>query len=348
MVEKKRFISLDWLRFLACVLVILQHVTEFYYVAPDFTPARTDNTFLVGIFNSLSRTSVPLFVIISGFLLLPMKQSTSDFFKRRFTRILYPFLIWSVVYSIYFALKNDISLLQWIQNVLQIPICYEAEHLWYIYMLIGLYVLVPVLSPWLRVVSRRELECYLGIWLFTTILPYIRLLFPTIGADVFFNPSPTFYYFSGFVGYFLLGHYFRKYETLSSIKSVLAIVVGWVMTSSIFIYQLYNCETIEQLELGWGFCTFNVVLMCMGVFSLMLKIRDTANGVISRFVSSVSVLSYGIYLVHVLWLRLYMSLFMPMFDSVISVALIVVPCTFISSYLTIWILKHIPGNKYLF
>lgn len=346
--EKKRFAALDWLRFLACVLVIVQHVTEFYYVSPEFTPARTDNTFIVGLFNSLSRTSVPLFVIISGFLLLPMKQSTSDFFKRRFTRILYPFLIWSVVYSIYWALKNEISFIRWIQNLLQIPICYEAEHLWYIYMLIGLYLLVPVLSPWLKSVSRRELEGYLGIWLFTTFLPYIRLIFPTIGADVFFNPSPTFYYFSGFVGYFLLGHYFRRYRTLSSLQSVLAVAVGWVATSSIFIYQLFNCDTIEQLELGWGFCTFNVVLMCMGVFSLMLKIKDTAKGVVGRFVSSVSVLSYGIYLVHVLWLRLYMGIFMPMFDSVVWVALLVVPSTFISSYLTIRLLKLLPFNKYLF
>lgn len=345
--EKTRFVSLDWLRFLACVLVILQHVTEFYYVAPDFTPARTDNTFCIGLFNSLSRTSVPLFVIISGFLLHPTRQTTSEFFKRRFTRILYPFFLWSIVYSLYFAWMKDLSWMQWIKNVCLIPICYEAEHLWYIYMLIGLYVLVPVLSPWLKSISRRELEGYLGLWLFTTLLPYIRLVFPTIGADVFFNPSPTFYYFSGFVGYFLLGHYFRQYQALSTLSSLGALAIGWGMTSSIFLYQLQHGETIEQLELSWGFCTVNVVLMCMGVFSLMLKIKGTAQGMVGRWVASVSVLSYGIYLVHVLWLRLYMSQFMPLFDSVIPVALIVVPCTFISSYLTIWVLKRLPGSNYL-
>lgn len=346
--EKQRTISLDWMRFVACILVILQHVAEFYYVSPEFLPARTENTFLVGIFNSISRVSVPLFVMISGYLLLPMRQSTADFFKRRFTRILYPFLVWSVVYSIYFAILRHDSFMQWVQHVLCIPITYEAEHLWYIYMLIGLYVLIPVLSPWLKSVSRRELEAYLFLWIFTTLLPYVKLVFPTIGAAAFFNSSPTFYYFSGFVGYLLLGHYIRLYNPFTKVQAVSAIVIGWIVTSVIFLHQLAHCETLEELELSWGFCTLNVLLMCVGVFVLFIGIKKSTNSLIEKWVVSVSTFSYGIYLCHVLWLRLYMLLFMPMFGNVIWVALCVVPCTFLSSYLTIWILSHLPKTNYLY
>lgn len=348
MMERQRTISLDWMRFVACILVILQHVTEFYYVSPEFLPARTENTFLVGIFNSISRVSVPLFVMISGYLLLPMKQGTADFFKRRFTRILYPFLVWSVVYSIYFALLRHDSLIQWVQHVLCIPITYEAEHLWYIYMLIGLYVLIPVLSPWLKNVSRRELEAYLVLWAFTTLLPYVKLVFPTIGAAAFFNPSPIFYYFSGFVGYLILGHYIRRYHPFNRMQAVMGICVGWIVTSVIFLYQLAHCETLEELELSWGFCTLNVLLMCAGVFVWLLGIKKSAGSWMERWVVSVSTLSYGVYLCHVLWLRLYMQLFMPLFDSVIAVALCVVPCTFLSSYFTVWVLSRLPKTKFLY
>lgn len=210
--EMKRNISLDWMRFASCVLVILQHVAEFYYVSPELKPNHTDNAILVGIFNSISRISVPLFIMISGYLLLPMKQKTTEFFKRRFTRILFPFIVWSVVYTVYFTINADGLIGEWLRRVSLIPFTYQAEHLWYVYMLIGLYLLIPIITPWLQAVSKRELEAYLLLWMLTSFLPYLRLWIPSIGADTYFNPSPTFYYFSGFAGYMLLGYYLRRYN----------------------------------------------------------------------------------------------------------------------------------------
>ena len=192
-------------------------------------------------------------------------------------------------------------------------------------MLIGLYVLIPVLTPWRKSVSRRELEAYLVLWAFTTLLPYVKLLFPTIGAAAFFNPSP-----------------------FNRVQAITGIVVGWIITSVIFLYQLAHCNTLEELELSWGFCTLNVLLMCAGVFTLLHGIKKSASSLMERWVVSASKLSYGIYLCHVLWLRLYMQLFMTLFDNVIWVALCVVPCTFISSYLTIWILSRLPRTKFLY
>lgn len=73
------------MRLMACLLVMLEHVAKFY------------------------RVSVPLFIRVSGYLLLPMKGTTTEFFKRRFTRILFPFILWVIVYSIYFAVKAKSS-----------------------------------------------------------------------------------------------------------------------------------------------------------------------------------------------------------------------------------------------
>ena len=97
-----------------------------------------------------------------------------------------------------------------------------------------------------------------------------------------------------------------------------------------------------------GNCTLNVLLMCAGVFVCLLGIKKSATSRMERWVVSVSTLSYGIYLCHVLWLRLYMQVFMPLFDNVIWVALCVVPCTFLSSYLTIWVLSRLPKTKFLY
>ena len=346
--DKQRNIALDWMRFVACILVVLQHVTEYYYVAPDFTPNYSDNAILVGLFNSISRVSVPLFAMISGYLLLPMHQTTVQFFKRRFTRILFPFVIWSLVYSVWFAVRAESTLVDWLQAVIRLPFVYQAEHLWYVYMLIGLYLLVPILSPWLNAVSKRELQAYLLLWLFTSFLPYIRLWIPAIGADIYFNPSPTFYYFSGFVGYLLLGHYIRRYHPFAGWQALVAIIAGWVVTSCVFLYQLSTVETIPELELSWGFDTINVVMMTCGMFILLLKVKASRFDWFNQGVISISTLSYGIYLCHVLWLTTYMAIFKPVFDNVLLVALFVVPCTFVSAYLTIYLLRRLPFSKYLY
>lgn len=89
---KNRNYSLDLLRVIACYLVIQQHASEFYYIGEGGTVVTGSNTFWIGIITTLCRSSVPLFVMLSGFLLLPMQDKISTFFRKRFTRIVYPFI----------------------------------------------------------------------------------------------------------------------------------------------------------------------------------------------------------------------------------------------------------------
>lgn len=90
-------------------------------------------------------------------------------------------------------------------NILHIPVNFGCEigHLWYIYMLIGLYLVTPIISPWLQQASKRELEGYLGLWIITTFLPYIHLVYPEVLGEAFWNDTPLLYYFTGFIGYFI-------------------------------------------------------------------------------------------------------------------------------------------------
>ena len=81
---KNRNYSLDLLRVIACYLVIQQHASEFYYIGEGGTVVTGDNTFWIGIITTLCRSSVPLFVLLSGFLLLPMQDKISTFFSQTF------------------------------------------------------------------------------------------------------------------------------------------------------------------------------------------------------------------------------------------------------------------------
>ena len=209
----KRELSLDLLRVLACFLVIWQHVAEVYYIGPDFTVPTHDEMPLIGWMNSMTPIEVPLFVMISGYFLLPLKMDVRAFFKRRFTRILIPFVVWCVAYSAYFMVYRGDTLAQFLRNVAHIPVNLGVEigHMWFIYMLLGLYMLVPIISPWLEQCSKCQLQGYLGVWAFTTLLPYIHLWFPEVLGECFWNPTPMLHYFTGFAGYFVLGYYIKRY-----------------------------------------------------------------------------------------------------------------------------------------
>ncbi len=220
----KREVWLDYLRVTACFMVMVVHGTEPFYICEEGARMATaTDAFWVSAFEALCRCCVPLFVVASSYLQFPLHYSTGEFFKRRAVRILLPMAFWTLVYALVWGepVANLKGLL--------LNFNYAAGHLWFVYMLIGLYLVMPLLSPWAEKVSRRELEVYLGIWLFTTLIPFIRewaggeapliqaadglpaqALFPLWG-EAAWNPFGLFYYVSGFVGYLLVGLYLRRF-----------------------------------------------------------------------------------------------------------------------------------------
>lgn len=97
----KRIVFLDYIRVFACFLVILVHASENFYCAPGATDMAGPQSFLanevdrlwVSVYDGFSRMAVPLFMIVSAFLLAPMKEEQSmwQFYRQRCLRILPPF-----------------------------------------------------------------------------------------------------------------------------------------------------------------------------------------------------------------------------------------------------------------
>lgn len=346
--ENKREFALDLLRVLACFLVIWQHVTESYYINPDFTIQRHESMSIIGWMNGMTPIEVPLFVMISGYFLLPLKMDTSAFFKRRFTRILYPFVCWCVIYAAYFMAYRGDTLEQFFRNVMHIPVNFGVEvgHLWFIYMLLGLYLLVPVLSPWLKQCSKFQLQVYLSIWAFTTLLPYIHLWFPEVLGECFWNPTPMFHYFTGFAGYFVLGYYIKRYGALSVRTSLVMLVGGYLLTVAVYQHQLAHVTMVPDLEVGWRFCGANIAVMTYAMFSLISHINWQGNNLFGRWISSFAILSYAVYFIHIIIINFYRDWLGDMLARVYFQIPIITCLTFITSYGVVWILSKLPKAKY--
>ena len=190
---RERIGWVDLLRVIACFLVVFSHSCDAFVAVFDSDRA----TFLQGaLAGSFVRACVPLFVMMSGVLLLPVRTGTGAFYRKRIGRVLLALVFWSltlpVLYYLYMryvgtsspsidpALFTGEATLHKMWTFV-FNFCYDTTPLWYLYMLIGLYLIMPLISPWLERASRRELQSVLAIWGVTLLLPYVKMLAPALG-----------------------------------------------------------------------------------------------------------------------------------------------------------------------
>ncbi len=315
-----RIIFLDWLRVIACFMVILVHCIEpFYLGGPEGTYiASKYNALWVTLINSALRPAVPLFVLASSYLLFPLRTDTVSFFRKRFVRVLIPFIVWTLLYAVVPPLGSGTKLdVAGNLQALTFNFLMASGHLWFVYMLLGVYLLMPLLSPWIEMVSRREERGFLILWAFTTVIPLLRPVAaavtgsPDLWGECPWNEFGTFYYVSGFIGFLVLGHYFRKYVGEVSWSRTLAFAVpfwliGYAVTAGGFWHFMPRdlgfpisapYETAVEMETTWNFTTFGVMMQTVAYFLLIRKI-SASGWVYDHLVLPVSKLSYGMYLMH--------------------------------------------------
>ena len=334
-------------------MVVQIHAGEFYYIAADGTVLPGSNPYWVGWYNSLFRTCVPLFIMISGFFLFPVKD-TNSFLKKRLSRVIIPFVLWCVLYAFYQYLMGQVSLGAAFINILKIGVNFGTQigHLWYVYMLIGIYLFAPIISPWITTAPKKSIELYLVLWAVAFSLPYIHLIFPEVLGEAYWNKTPLLYYFSGFLGYAVLAYYIRRFYPQPSatqyITGVLLIIAGYGITSYGFIHQISTASNVIMLELTWGFETINVAMMTTGIFLLIKNVTThNAGSAFNKLLTDVASKTYGIYLAHIMVLNAYHDLL----DDRFTIAAIKVPLiavlTFITTYIVIKLLSYLPKSKYL-
>lgn len=188
----------DRLRNLATFMVIVIHVSG--SVAQGNTEYDTFFWWSGNIWDSWGRPAVPLFVMLSGFLLLGKDYELGYFLKRRFTRVVVPALFWMALYSFYnFKSKGTpANLSEAIRGIVERPVHY---HLWFIYLIIGLYLVYPILRPWVRSAKERDFLYFFACWIIGTWVYKILWVFAGISLGVYFE------LFSNNCGYFVLGYY---------------------------------------------------------------------------------------------------------------------------------------------
>ena len=320
----------------------------------------------------LMRASVPLFVMMTGVLLLPVGQGYDlvSFYRKRIGRILPPLVFWSVALPLlmyaYFNYINPstcnpqvavggYTVQQLAQRIYTFVFNFnfDTTPLWYLYMLIGLYLLMPVLNAWLVQASQRELKVVLGLWVVSLFLPYLKMLAPVLGYQGNYgnmellgmcdwNIYGTFYYFSGFVGYLVLAYYLKQYPLQWSWSKMLAIMIplfvaGYAITAGGYILtQEHFPGNYAYLEIVWYFNGINVFMMTLPLFAIVQKMAVRSRRWLSRLASP----AFGIYLCHFVFVFVCYDLY----DMAMLPYWVRIPCiavtTFAIATLVAWLMSR--------
>jgi len=357
---------IDLLRIIACFLVVVSHCCD-----PFIGQINIDrDIFLNGVFaGSLVRCCVPLFVMMTGVLLLPVKMDITPFYKKRIGRIIVPLIFWSIVLPIiYFFYLNygvtttspqiDMSEHTLTATLKKLYLFifnfnFDTIPMWYLYMLIGLYLVMPIISVWLKQASQKDIKLVLYIWGVTLILPYIKLFAPMLGyagnygntgllGICDWNEYGTFYYFSGFIGYLILAYYLIKYPITWSWKYTLSICIpmflaGYLITCAGYLTMYKHFPgNYTYLEIIWNFAGINVFMMTFPIFVIVQKIKVRSSAWMSRLAS----LTFGIYLCHFIFVQMAYDLFdqiqLPTLVKIIGMASL----AFFISYVVVRIMNY--------
>ena len=196
---QRRIPYLDILRVIACLLVILIHTPIRQYAVYYNTPSLAGAVYTV-----LVAVNCNLFFMITGALLLPVTMPGKRFVRRRLRVVLPPLVVWTVVYLLEHALLLHNFTPRLLTSILFHPV---EGLLWYVYVLLVVYVTLPLVSKCIDAIGKRGVEVVLVLWVLSSFIPYQHGIFMEASQ----YSHNMFGAFANYYGYVLLGYYLHRY-----------------------------------------------------------------------------------------------------------------------------------------
>lgn len=368
---KERSPWIDLLKAIAVFMMIAVHCTD------NVTPAERSEPWynLWGsIYGSFLRPAIPLFVMVTGILLLPVKMEITTFYRKRLMRLVVPFLIWSLLYNLFpwltgvFGFEPSVinDFFAWVipsqelgdalHHIAMIPLTfsYFAVQMWYVFALIGIYLYLPFFSAWVKNSTQKEQHIFLGLWFVSLFIPYLRqYAVSDLWGVCSWNEFGLLYSFAGFNGYLVLGYYLTQNPIKWSCGKMMIVfvpmfTVGYLIT--LFGFKSITAtpgQSVELVELFYTYCSPNVLFMTLPIFVVAQRIKITSPR-IKNILKSLSICTFGIWMSHYLFLG---PIYMFMESIPMPTMLRMVICSFLLLFVT-WafvaaVLKIKPIGKWI-
>jgi len=334
------------IRAFAIVCIVFQHNIPMNSLS-RYNSISLFNWWVSDIYRVIFKVGVPLFFMLTGCTLLNKNDSIPVFFRKRISKVLLPFIVWSAFYTfwkVYYF--GEVLTISRVFLFIREPVYF---HMWFLYVLLGLYLYIPILRIIVLHAGNKILYYFVALWYVNTcITPILR---DVLHKDVY----PTLGMFGGYVGYLVLGYLLSSIKVTKKGISLLLYFILACICFSAFGNFLQAC--VEHCEISYYFHRdlniVNVVLsvavfLCLKYFSENTKLCK--NKIIIKAVERVSAASFGIYLIHPVFISIgcrsgvlyYTNSF---FHNALSLVPLRTMLVFFISFISIYVLQKIPIIK---
>ncbi len=305
LIHKERNINLDILRIVAISAIILIHASGGFLIYNAFNNGA--HWWIVSvIYSSTFKWATGVFVMLSGAFLLREDKSKDiwKFLKNRIIRIVIPFITWALIYKI---IENPQDILNFkaymLKNfVFDIYTGNVEYHLWFIYMLSILYILTPVFSAIVHHPNKKLPYYFVAVWFFIFFIPdYIdKFMGLQIGAQYYLEITK-------YSGFYILGYMLKNHI----VKRKWLLFFGFIILSLVNAYGTYYLSNENGYNDYFFFSRLNATNILNSIFIFIffnsLNLRLKENSKVKKTISTLSIISYGIFLNHVMVLNFFRS-----------------------------------------
>lgn len=331
---KVRNHSFDVIKTFAIFGVLLIHsLAEVYFRIPTHT---RDSNIILTIDASI-RFAVPFFVMVSGALLLneDKKFSTKQFYLKKLLPFTIVTLFWFIFYSTYYCLINKQPFFDYFFSFKGT----NCPHLWYLVMLFGLYLITPILRLFVKKDNKKYIILFVCLAAVFNFLIFFLKNF-TNSFDMFYEKM-KFGFTTQYLTYFVLGWLLTNVEMNKKMK-IAFIILGGLCLVATAVGSAFDIDRWYTYGNEEGIFTF---FYSIGFFLLLYRKENNKNHKVASFIGS---RTFGIYILHMIFMEIFLRYVFPLDTNIIS-PLLYVPLllvfTFITTFAAALIIEQIPYVK---
>ncbi len=303
----KFLVPVDLIRVVGIYLVIFLHVTNTFYNQIYQGPISAGSWWTYTIYKSIALPSVPLFVILTGALLLQPSKTNEPikvFFKKRLNRIGLAFLFWTAVYLAwsFYVTQTPVTFFNIVQGSMMSLFTGSYYHFWYLYLIAGLYLITPFLRAVIAFKNPQLIKYLILLWFVgISIVPLLPLF-------TIYSINGELFLFGGYIGYFLLGSYLQK-DRLQRPFMYGFLVLGLVLTVAGTWVMTYPLEALNNVYFFFDYLAISVVIMSVALYAFLNSFKadwpSKNHPHIGKLVQTISRNTLPIFLFHVIVLEVF-------------------------------------------
>lgn len=296
--DKKSYnLSADVIRVVAITGVVVIHTANSVFARPDFFGGIS--WWFAIILNSVSRVSIPLFIMVSGYFILAKTDTFKKLFGRAYTRLFVPLFFWFIFYAVWNSGNPTLEYINF--SILYRLFTVNVFFLYFFIILIGLYLASPLIKELLHKVSKDKLTILLlaGGCIYYLFQYFFYLC----------TPAYSLIYWVPFSGLFLAGYTIGNKKLTNfnlPIVTIIASIAVTIIGAYLYYSFTFNGNNImsDRGCLSFytdSFLSINVVIMSVSIFAILMSIdfKKFLGEKLQRFTYSIARASLGIYVLHI-------------------------------------------------